>query len=208
MKIKEKYGGWQANIEYFEDYVIKTPKTNKQMREVISSYLTSIGKMEELEKRLKDMKKGWKEGIRILSKKRIPSKMLGYLEFLKDGKIKQKKVIILEDFWNESVDKGENNKMKKAVDKTINFIIQLWKYGVHEKTGKIGYEFGLMGDEIILIDFGEICDKKEIVKKQIVKKYWKKNLEKHCRREVVDYFNKKADEKLTVKMLNNIWNTN
>lgn len=27
-----KKGGWQANVEFFEDYVIKTPKTEKEMR--------------------------------------------------------------------------------------------------------------------------------------------------------------------------------
>ena len=47
------------------------------------------------------------------------------------------------------------------MNKAINFIIELWKYGIHEKTGKIGYEFGLMKNKIILIDFGEISENKK-----------------------------------------------
>ena len=39
--------------------------------------------------------------------------MLGYIEFLEHGKIRQKKVITLEDSWNEAVDNGNIKEMKK-----------------------------------------------------------------------------------------------
>jgi hypothetical protein len=199
--------GWQANIEYFEDYVIKTPKTESEIRETITRYLNSIGKIEELDKRVKDMQMGWIEGIRIISKSKIPPKMLGNLEFLKNGKIKQEKVIALEEAWNELVKDGKIKEMKNLVDKTLKFIMKLWKYKIHEKTGKIGYEFGLMGEDIILIDFGEICQNKNIAKKQIIKRYWEKSINKHCLKEVANYFNKKAIKVLTIENLNKNWNT-
>ena len=72
MKINERKGGWQVNVEYFDDYVIKTPKTDSEMRETISRYLNHIGKPEQLDKRVKDMVEGWKNGIRILSEKKAP----------------------------------------------------------------------------------------------------------------------------------------
>ncbi|MFH0970739.1 MAG: hypothetical protein V1776_04750 [Candidatus Diapherotrites archaeon] len=203
---KEKKGGWQANVEFFDNYVIKTPKTDYEIRKKISKYLKPKGKLHTLDKRVEEMKKGWKEGIRILNKKKIPTRMLGYIEFLEHGKIRQKKVITLEDSWNEAADNGNVKEMKKIVNKAINFIIELWKYGIHEKTGKIGYEFGLMKNKIILIDFGEISENKKIPQKQILKKYWKKPLERHSRKEVLNYFNKMADKKLTIQTLNKNWN--
>jgi len=206
MKINERKGGWQVNVEYFDDYVIKTPKTDSEMRETISRYLNHIGKPEQLDKRVKDMVEGWKNGIRILSEKKLPSEFLGNIEFLDKGKIKQKKVIVLEDLWNAQVDEGKINEMKGIVDQEIDFIIELWKYGIHEKTGKVGYEFGLMDDKIILIDFGEICADKTIAEKQISKKYWEKHLKEYCRKEVVEYFESVANKKLTIKNLNNFWN--
>jgi len=199
--------GWQVNVEYFEDYVIKTPKTESEIRETITSYLAPKGKLGELDKRVKDMQTGWTNGLKIISKAKIPPKMFGYLEFLDAGKIKQRRVKVLEEVWNELVEKGKIEEMKTLVDKTLEFIIELWKYGVHETTGKIGYEFGLMGKEIILIDFGEICENKETAEKQITKKYWEKSINKHCTKEVADYFNMRAKEILTIDCLNKNWNT-
>ena len=199
--------GWQANIEYFGDYVIKTPKTESEIRETVTRYLNSIGKIGELDKRVKDMQTGWVNGLKIISNSKIPPKMLGYPEFLDEGKIKQKRVRVLEEVWNELIKNGKIKEMKNIVDKTLEFIIELWKYGIHETTGKIGYEFGLMGEEIILIDFGEICKNKNTAKKQIMKKYWEKNINKHCTKEVADYFNMKAISTLTINNLDKNWDT-
>lgn len=200
--------GWQVNIEYFKDYVIKTPKTEPEIRETIARYLNSIDKIEELDKRVKDMQEGWIRGLDLISKNKIPLKMLGYLEFLENGKIKQKRVRVLEEAWNELVKNGKIKEMKILVDRTLEFIIELWKYRIHETTGKIGYEFGLMGKDIILIDFGELSQKESTAEKQIIKKYWEKSITKYCTKEVVDYFNMKASEVLTIDNLNKNWGKN
>ena len=200
--------GWQANIEYFEDYVIKTPKTLEEMKIEITRYLESIGKIEELEKRVKDMQEGWARGLKLVSNSRIPNKMLGYLEFLDNGKIKQRRVLVLESVWNELVAKGKKEEMKKIVDLTLAFVVELWRYGVHETTGKIGYEFGLMGQDIILIDFGELSEKRSTAEKQIAKRYWEKSITKHCSKEVADYFNERAKKVLTKEKLYLNWGKN
>ena len=116
-----------SKYRIFEDYVIKTPKTESEIRETITRYLNSRGKIEELDKRVKDMQIGWIEGIKIISKSKIPLKMLGDLEFLKNGKIKQRKVIVLEEAWNELVKDGKIKEMKNLVDKTLKFIMKLWQ---------------------------------------------------------------------------------
>jgi len=200
--------GWQANIEYFEDYVIKTPKTKSEIQKEITRYLNSIGKIEELDKRTKDMQDGWKRGIELISKSKIPLKMLGYIEFLEEGRIKQKRVRVLEEIWDELVNGGKIEEMQKIVDQALLFIIELWRYGIHETTGKIGYEFGLMGEDIILIDFGELSEKKSTAEKQIKKKYWEKNVTKNCAKEATNYFNEQAQKVLTIDNLNKNWGQN
>ena len=202
----QRKGGWQANVEYFDDYVIKTPKTKDEIIERVHKYLNKIGKLEELDERVSDMQKGWKDGLEIIQGKDLPLGMLGFLEFLEDGRIKKRRVVVLEDIWNDLADTKQFDEMKLIIDKTIDFIVELWKYGLHEKTGKVGYEFGLMDDKIILIDFGELTEDKNAVEKQIKKEYWEKPILKHCRKEVGDYFNLKAGEILTLETLNENWN--
>ena len=198
-------GGWQVNVEYFPDYVIKTPKTEGEIREKISRYLSVIGKMEELDKKVLDMQEGWKEGLNIVASKNLPNEMLGFVEFLPNGKVKQTRVQVLQDVWKECIEKGDLNKMEKTVEGVIEFITELWRYGVHEKTFKVGYEFGLMGERIMLIDFGELGTDKEVARRQLKKKSWNKNLDEHCPREVGVYFNKVAELKFTEQVLDENW---
>ncbi len=60
--------------------------------------------------------------------------------------------------------------MKRLVNTTIDFMIQLWRYGMHDKSGKVGSEFGLLNNKVMLIDFGELCENKKTVQKIITKK--------------------------------------
>jgi len=154
---------------------------------------------------VKKMQEDWQEGIRIIGEKNIPKKMLGNLEVLDDGTIKQTKVSVLQDVWAELYEAGKIDEMKAVMEKTVDFIVELWKYGVHEKTFKVGYEFGLMDGEIVLIDFGELGDEKRVPEKQIQKKMWIKQMVKYSCQEVLDCFNKLADEKFTLEVLNENW---
>ena len=198
-------GGWQANIEYFDDYVIKTPKTVEEISEEIFNFLKFKGRLAELDDTVKKMQEDWQIGLRLIKEKKIPNKMLGNLEFLEGGKIKQTRVLVLQDAWAELYDNGKTDEMKTLMKKTMNFIIELWRYGVHEKTFKIGYEFGVMGEDNILIDFGELGNEKRVAEKQIKEKKWMKQMEGYSCQDILDCFNKLANEMLTLDVLNENW---
>src|SRR6056297_1714803 len=100
------------------------------------------------------------------------------------------------------------NEIRKIIEKTLKFIVELWKYGVHEKTFKISFEMGILNNKIILIDIGEITDNKKIAEKQIMKKSWEGKHEKHLPKKVSNYLNKKASEVLTINTLNDNWGLN
>jgi len=202
---KLREGGWQINVEYFDDYVIKTPKTRDEMSNKISKHLHAKGKINELEKIINTLNKDWQNSLDILSRKNIPDYMLGYPEFLEGGKIKQKRAIIVEDTLNEFYENNQMNKVYDTIEKTLDFVTELWKYGVHEKTGKICFELGLLENNVILIDFGELTDNKEKVEKQIRNRKWEKSANKYLPEEIAGYFNKRAQEKLTIDTLNKNW---
>jgi len=124
-KILEKKEGWQMNVEIYEDYVIKYPKNKEQIIESILPYLKSIGKEEELEERTIKMIDGTSKALQIIKKVNIPYKYLAGMIVLENGKIKQDKVLLLDDIFENLKDKQQ---IKKIIDDYINFVVLLWKY--------------------------------------------------------------------------------
>ena len=202
---KQRTGGWQVNVEYFEDYVIKTPKTVEEITATVSKYLNHIGKIDELEARVKDMHEDWETGLKIVKSGRIPYKMFGHLEFLDGSRIKQSKVAVLQDIWDELYDSGKENEMKAVVDKSLDFVVELWRYGVADKTFKVGYEYGLMDGEIMLIDFGELTRDRKMIENKVKKRKWEGKMKEYSHPEVAKYFNERAKEVLTLDVLEKNW---
>src|SRR3989344_2215845 len=186
--IKERKGGWQVWVDFYPKHVIKTQRTKKEMRERIAPYLKSIGKFNELEKRVNIMVKDAKESIKIIRNSNVPRNIIGNPSFLKKGVIKE----------------------KRAIDKTIETVLELWKYGIHEKTFKFNKNFGIHNSNVVLVDFLEITDKKIKVKKQLIKKPWRKikEFEKNISEKILDYWIDEADKNFTIKNLNKYWRTN
>jgi len=200
-----KQGGWQVNVEYFDDYVIKTPKTKKEIIERVKSYLKSKGKLEELDKRVKDMQEDWKFSISLIKKKKFPSELIGNIEFLKDGKIKQSRAIVLEDILKRVYKEKKINELKRIISQTLDLILELWKYGIVEKTSKIGSEMGIVNGKVILIDIGELSNRKDIAERQINNKKWYKDLNERFGEDIANIFMNLAEKKLTLKVLNDNW---
>ncbi len=203
---EKRCGGWQCWVDVYKDYVIKTPKTRKEISETIKRYLDSIKKPEELEKRTEQMIKDIKNSIKIIKNSKIPKKLFAYSKFLPNGKIKQKKVIILEEKFRELVMKKRDKEIKRLINKSIDFIIELWKYQIHEKTFKIYSNFGLIDNEIVLVDLFELTNKKEKVEKQVINKKWT-NIQKtsNLSKEHTEYFLTQVGKRLTIKKLNEVW---
>src|SRR3989344_930943 len=152
--VELKNGGWQANVEYFKDYVIKTPKTEAEIK----------------------------------------------------GKIKQKRVKMLSEEFNELMLNNKLTGAKKIVDKVIDFILLLWTYGLHERTFKFYTEMGLLKNRIVLVDIGELTDKKEVVREQLLKGNKKLEKLRHLHNDkVLDYYQEQIKNRLTVKTLDKIW---
>jgi len=170
-------GGWQCWVDIYSDYVIKTPKTRKEISKTIKRYLDSIGKPDELKDRVNKIIKDVKDSTKIIKSSKIPKKLLAFPKFLSRGKINQKRVIVLDEKFDELLEENRKKEVKQLIDKSIVLLIELWKYELHEKTFKFYSNLGLLNNEVVLIDFLELTNKKEKVEKQIKNKGWK-HLEK------------------------------
>lgn len=202
--------GWQCWVRIYEDYVIKTLKTENEIKESIRRHLGKKAKLIVVDKRAKKMLKDIKESKQIIKESNIPRELLAYPKFLKSGNIKQKRVIVIDGYLEDLISKGKKDKSKKVVDKCIDFIIELWKYGIHEKTFKFYSNFGYLKGKIVLIDLFELTNKKGKVEKQIQKKGWK-HLEKiapHFPEESLPYFLDQIDKRINLKNLNKYWRLN
>ena len=204
MAIKD--GGWQVNVEYEGDYVIKTLKTPKEIKKKIAKHFERSGELKKLDNKIKALLSDWQEAVSIVKSGVVPLDLLANPEFLGDNKVKQQKVVMLSEVFQDLVSKGEMSKAKKLVDKVIDFIITLWTFGVHEKTFKFYTEMGLLNDNIVLVDFGELTDKKEKVIKQITKDNKKlEKLRKYHHDKILDYYQEQIRKRLTVDTLEKNW---
>ncbi len=114
-RILEKKEGWQMIVEIFNNKIIKYPKNRKQIERVIIPYLKSISKENELEERTSKMINDVNSSIKILKKSGVPMDHFANLKFLKNGKIWQDKVLILDDIFNKDKDKTKKSQMSILV---------------------------------------------------------------------------------------------
>jgi integrase len=199
----KKKAGWQFLVEINKDYVIKTPISQEEIREQVQQFLSSKGRLNEFKSVLEKLSSDIKDSTKIIKKSKIPSKFLADLEFLEEDKIKQKRVIPLEEY----VKKLNKTQQKELFQKLAKFILKLWDYGIHETTFKLISNFGIDSNEIVLMDAFEITSNKNVVIKQLKKGSWKKTskFEKYLSTESAELLIKELIVYLTKENLNKHW---
>jgi len=202
---QKRLGGWQFWVDLHEDYVIKTPRNRDEIKEKVDKFLRWKNKLEELDERTDKMILDVKNATKIIKKSKIPKKYLANLEFLENGKIKQKRVKPLDEVLKDLDKSGR----LKLIDKIMKFLLEMWKYGIHENTYKFFSNLGLDKEKIVFIDPFEITSNKDKVLKQIKKQKWAKpeKYQKHLSENEINYLMKKLNKTFTLENLNNFWKT-
>ena len=160
-----KDGGLAILVDVYEDYVIKTPKSKKEIKEKVRKFLEWQKISGELNKRTNRIISDTEKSTKIIKRSSIYHKLLANLEFLQNNRIKQKKVTPLFQLIPELSKKDTIN----LFDKIIKFQIEIWKYGMHKKTFKFFSNFGIDNNSLVLIDAFELTSNKKQVLKQIKK---------------------------------------
>ncbi len=205
MEQNKRLGGWQCWVELYNSYVIKTPKSREEIKQEVEKFLRWKNKLEELEERTDKMIFDIKNSSKIIKKSKIPKKLLANLEFIGNDKIKQKKVLPLD----QALKNLKEKERFELINKIMKFLLKLWTYGIHEKTFKLFSNLGIDKGKIVLIDVFEITSNKEKVLKQLKKRSWAKpdNYKKHLSNKKVDHLIKKLDKTFTKRNLEKHWKT-
>jgi len=205
MAENKRLGGWQCWVDLYDSYVIKTPKSREEIKEEVEKFLRWKNKLEALEERTDKMILDIKNSTKIIKKSKIPKKDLADLEFIEGGRIKQKRIVPLDEFLK----KLNERERLELIDKIMRFLLKLWSYGIHEKTFKLFSNLGINENKIMLIDVFEITSNKTKVLKQLKKRSWQKtnNYKKHLSEREVDYLIGKLNKTLTKDNLNKYWKT-
>ena len=201
----KRLGGWQCWVDLHKDYVIKTPKSRNEIKQEVEKFLRWKDKLEELDERTDKMIFDIKNSTKIIKKSTIPKELLAELEFLEKGEVKQKKVTMLTD----ALQKLNEPQQKKLIDKISKFLLELWKYGIHEKTFKVHSNLGIDNGKIVLVDIFELTSNKNKVRKKIKKRQWSKPemFGKTISPKLIKYLIKKLDKTFTEENLNKYWRT-
>lgn len=165
--MKKRNGGWQMWVDEYDDHVIKTPRTKEEIKKKITKHLQKTGNLSKREEISNKLWSDFRSSIKIIKKSKLPLKYLAYPEFLENGAIKQKKVRTIGTILKEYSKEGKIKESKKLIDKFIKFTLRLWEYGIHEKPFKPTGNFGILGKDIVMIDFLELTSNKTKVQKKL-----------------------------------------
>ena len=203
--------GWQFKIDYHKDYVIKTPKTYAEIRKSVSNYLKFIGKSqkEELDRLTNKAINDYNTSLKIIKKSNVPKSLLGDITFLKNGKIKQKRAVVLGTRIKNLIKKDKTNEIKLLIDKYIILTLELWKYGIYEKVYNFTINNGIIKNKIVLLDLFELTKDIKLIKKQLKNRTWERAYHmKYVLKEIVPYFKREARKNFTYKNFNKLWESN
>ena len=205
--MKEYKEGWQCFVEIEGNKVIKRLKTKEEVSKKVKEYLKIKNSLELLEERTEKVYSDIKNSLEIIKESRIPKVYLANAE-ISNNIIKQDKVISIGDKIRELLNENKTGDAEKLIIALVDFIIELWKYKIHEYNYKFYSNYGINNKgNIVLIDFLEITNDKDKVRRDIIKEKWD-NPERYLYKidiKIANLFVKISNKKLTLDNLEKNW---
>lgn len=202
-----KKQGWQYTVHVYKNHVIKKRR----------SYLGTFWRVVEESVKARKRRKLIESTLRvqrdidlslpIMKNSKIPRHILGNPIFLSNGDIKQDRARELGEVLKELVEKKQIAKAKTLINQYFRLNVELWKYGIHEKITNFTKNNGVIGNKVILIDFGEVTDDLKMAQHIIKDKKWARawSLRHDLPKELVSYYTNRAKLVFTVSNLNKNW---
>lgn len=167
--------GWQYTV-----YDLENGKVLKKFHSWIRAYFVIFREIFpfdndsffEIPSFIKDVKRKADESFEILKRVDAPQEWLANPKFINKYDFEQDKVIPLHDVF----DNLDTDEIKKIIDQFIELNKKLMSLGFIDKSFNIIRNYGLNNNgEVVLIDIGELFDKKELIDKQIKNRAWDKS---------------------------------
>jgi len=192
--------GMQYRVYDREDgTVLKRPKNRFNLYNSLKIYWTSSKSFREVFGR--DRRR--ENSIEAIKNRDIPVERLFRIKEIRDnGVVVQKKLRPVE----ESLEDGKD--FEKVVDDYIDLIHEMWRYGFGDGVYNFTVNNGYDGEDIVMMDFGELFSDKDEVKKRVSNEKW---LKQWSYSTLLDdrkkLFEDKMRENVNVEKLELLWNS-
>ncbi|MFH1425323.1 MAG: hypothetical protein ABIG28_01155 [archaeon] len=114
-------GGWQCNVEYHRDYVIKRRKSYGETKRNVALYFLASGKLSGASKESKRVQDDYDKSLKILKKSKVSLELLGNPIFNGDAKFRKDRAVVLKNaFKNISVEEA-----RRILDKYFDLVLEL-----------------------------------------------------------------------------------
>ena len=165
-------------------YDLENGRVLKQFHSLLRAYwviahgIFAVGKynLQSLPCLARDMRHKALTSFDVIRRCNIPSEWIGNPLFLNGLDYEQDKVIPISIVF-ASISISEK---KEIIDRFIEFTQKLLALGIIDKSFNMMKNFGFSGDDIILIDIGELYDDKNFIKRQISSRAWTKQYVAGC----------------------------
>ena len=208
MEVATIKSGWQTTVHFHADHVIKILKNYSESRARIAPYLRYKGKGEkDIDAAARQAIEDARQALKIIAASKCPRQLLGNPEFLDATRFKQDKAIDLVEIIREQIRTGTVDSAKPILMDGIDFILELWRYGIYEKTYKLD-SFGYVGARMILIDFLELSDDLAFIERQLVEMDWSRVCHRYrLPNGLGAFFLREASKRLTMASWTRNWKT-
>ncbi len=167
--------GWQYTV-----YDLENGKVLKKFHSWIRAYFVIFREIFpfnndsffEIPSFIKEVKRKADESFEILKRVNVPQEWLANPKFINKYDFEQDKVIPLHDVFKNL----DTDEIKKIIDQFIELNKKLMSLNFIDKSFNITRNYGINNNgEVVLIDIGELFDKKELIDKQIKNRVWDKS---------------------------------
>lgn len=202
--MEERYGGWQYKIYLREDTVVKRPKSTFEMAETIArSDPTLLARPKTLLSKVRRTKRRRKQSVEKLKDHPVDYSLLANVQF--DGqRVIQDRVLPV---WEVLEGASDAEERWATLDRCIDCLFECWRQGFAEDSYSFAENYGISGDEAVVIDVGELCFSKERIEDHIAEEAW---LDSYTYQllapEDREYFRSEMARRVTVEKLDSIWN--
>ena len=195
----EKIGsGFQYNVYSAGDKVRKVPKSRLNLYNSLKFWHTSqrglLSALRGDERR--------KAAIRGLKSRDIPLEDLFRIESFEGQEVIQKRLIPVDEILSSS----EKN-FEEVAEDYFELLHELWSYGIGDTVYNFTVNCGYDGEELVMMDFGEVTFSKEKVLEAVRDEKWKSQWSYTT--DLTDkerkIFRSKAEKNFTVEKVEKLW---
>lgn len=198
--------GWQCKVYIFQYHVIKVLKTYEESWQTVTKEYAG-----DTAEAVAIVRNAVLPSIALLAKNRPPAALVAFFEVLGEGVYLQKRGQNIGEVVARHIKRAELQEIRSLLQRTLELVLELWRYGLSETSWKFNKNFGVTDDgEIALLDSLELTGDFDFIRSQLEAKRWRKKNNRFIERlppPLDEEFRTLAENILTPETLLAVWST-